>query len=96
VREAAATGAEVILSPCAGCISALESAALSDGMATDDVIAPLARSLGVEHDNRLAGILAGEDVGEILARAAGGLWEEPRFHDRVVRSVESIVARRTN
>ncbi len=94
VQEAVDAGAETILSPCSGCISSLESTARAKGMTTEDVVAPLARALGIEHSNRLAGILAGESTQEILENAAGGLWEESHLREDVEHFVGSLVARR--
>jgi hypothetical protein len=95
VSEAAQTGADIILSPCAGCVSTLEHAARPFGITIEDVVSPLARALGVEHENRLLRILAGADTDEILERAAGGLWENPEICDQVVCFVDSVVSRRT-
>ena len=94
VREAARAGAETILSPCAGCVSSLEGVAGTEGLTTEDVVAPLARALGIEHENRLAAILAGESADEVLERAAGGLWEETHGRDQMERFVTTILARR--
>ena len=94
VREAATAGAETILSPCSGCISSLESAARAVGMTTEDIVTPLARALGIEHDNRLAGLLAGGSTEEILESAAGGLWEETHPRGDGERFVDSLLARR--
>lgn len=94
VREAANAGADTILSPCSGCVSSLESAARDEGLATENVVAPLARALGIEHENRLAGILAAPSREEILERAAGGLWEESHLREDVEHFVGSLVARR--
>ncbi|MEE4272915.1 MAG: (Fe-S)-binding protein [Thermoanaerobaculales bacterium] len=94
VREAERAGAETILSPCSGCISSLGPAARGAGMAAEDVVAPLARALGIEHENRLAGILAGETVDEILRRAAGGLWETSHDRGEIEGFVASMIARR--
>lgn len=94
VREAIGTGAETILSPCAGCLSSLDGAAVSEGLTTEDVVAPLARALGIEHENRLAAILAGGDADEILERAVDGLWEENHDRNLVESFVDSVVARR--
>jgi len=94
VREAARAGARTILSPCAGCISSLEGVAGTEGLNTEDVVAPLARALGIEHENRLSTILAGESTDEVLERAAGGLWEETHGRDQMERFVTTILARR--
>lgn len=94
VREAASVGAETILSPCAGCLSSLDPVAASEGLNTEDVVAPLARALGIEHENRLAEILEGADADEILERAAGGLWEADAERGLIESFVDSLVARR--
>lgn len=94
VREAAGVGAETILSPCAGCLSSLDPAAASKGLTTEDVVVPLARALGIEHENRLAEILGGVDTDEVLERAAGGLWEETHGRDQMECFVATILARR--
>jgi len=94
VREAARAGVGTILSPCAGCVSSLESAARAVRVATEDIVEPLALALGIEHENRLEHLLVGKTRDEVLELAAGGLWEETYRREDVERFVDSMLKRR--
>jgi Fe-S oxidoreductase len=93
VREAVAAGAEMILSPCSGCISSLERAASAEGLLSEDVVTPLARALGIEHSNPLGRLLEAGTADGVLERAAGNLWETTHARDDVERFVEALLAR---
>jgi Fe-S oxidoreductase len=92
-REAAAVGAEAILTPCPGCIASLEEAARAEGLLADDVVGPLARALGIEHASPLPSLLSGGTVDDALERAAGNLWERTHPREEVERFVAALLAR---
>ena len=95
VEEAVSVGADLLLSACSGCVSALESEGRRLGVRTDDVLTPLANSLGIRHPNRLAELLTAETPETVLERAAGCLWECADDREGVERFVAGLMARRS-
>lgn len=91
--EAAAVGAELLLTPCSGCVSTLEGAGRERGIAIDDVVGPLAKSLGIAHENRLASLFGASSVEEVLVKAKGALWETTHAREAVEQFVAALLNR---
>jgi Fe-S oxidoreductase len=95
VEEAVSVGADLVLSACSGCVSALESEGRRLGVRADDVLTPLAESVGIAYPNRLKELLTADAPEMVLERAAGCLWELTNHREDLERFVAGLLSRRS-